>query len=154
MSPSSLVFHADPGRSVSASGGAGKAGKAGEWGRSDTPARHSGDANCARATSTAVKRDTMVFSINVSVAFITSTFKSTNVSRMVSSISSRRCVTVCTVIVVWSLMVVTFDAIAVVLEPTSKHTSTQRARLGSWLSRRSNKISILSICFTSWASRI
>ena len=62
----------------------------------------------------------MVFSIDVSVAFITSTFKSTNVSRMVSSISSRCCVTVCAVIAVWSLRVVRVDAIAVVLEPTSK----------------------------------
>ena len=148
--PSSLVGQADPGRSVSASGGAGKLGRAGEWGRSDTPARHSGDANCARATSTAVKRDVMVFSIDVSGTFITSTFKSTNVSHMVSSISSRHCVTVFAIVVVWSLRVVRVKAIAVVLELTSKHTSTQRARVGSWVSSHLNKISILSI--ERWSS--
>jgi hypothetical protein len=54
-------------------------------------------------------------------------------------------------------MVVMVDAIAVKLEPTSEHTLTQRAMLGNWVSSRSNKISILSICslcFASWASRI
>ena len=49
---------------------------------------------------------------------------------MVSSILLRRCVTVCAVVVVWSLRVVRVDAIAVVLEPTSEHTLTQRAKLG------------------------
>ena len=104
-----------------------------------------------------MKQDAIVVAIDVSVAFNTSTFKSTNVSRIVSSIPSKRCVTVCAVVSVWSRMVVRVDAIAVELEPTSEHTSTQRAMLGSWVSSQSNKISILSIrslCFTSWASRI
>ncbi len=67
-------------------------------GPSSHPSLNGGDTNFVRATSTAVKRDVSVVSIDVSVTFITSTFKSTNVSRMVSSISCKRCVTVCAVV--------------------------------------------------------
>ena len=113
---------------MAASGGAVTLGGAGECGLSDAPALCGGDANCARATSTAVKRVAMVRSIKVSIAVSTSTFKSTNVSRMVSAIPLRRCVTVCAVVTVWSLRVVRVDAIAVVLEPTLRahlHTARQ-----------------------------
>ncbi len=98
-----------------------------------------GDANCARATSTAVKRDAILFSNDVIVAAITSTFKSTNVSRMVSSIPSNHCETVWAVVTVWSRMVVRVDAISDELEPTSEHNSTHRVILGSWASIHSKE---------------
>ena len=102
--PSLLVRPADPGIAVSNPKGSKTAACIGGVSRSGglsgpTPACIE-DAICVRAISTAAKRVAMLRSSKASVVEITSTFKSKNVSQMVSSMPSRRWVTVWVVVVV------------------------------------------------------